>query len=101
MFSSQPTPIRFSERAILDDETLLSLLNTADETGVTCRRWNWRQGRRTQLTEETHSIYFVLDRLAPYPIETLLAAGEELKGHLLRWFPSCSLTTDLLSEAHH
>lgn len=73
----------------------------ADEAGVTCRRWNWRQGRRTQLTEETHSVYFVLDRLAPYPIETLLAAGEELKGHLLRWFPSCSLTTDLLSEAHH
>jgi len=70
----------------------------ADEAGVTCRRWNWRQGRRTQLTEETHSIYFVLDRLAPYPTETLLAAGEELKELLLRWFPSCSLTTDLLSE---
>jgi hypothetical protein len=28
MFSSQPPPIRFSERAILDDETLLSLLDT-------------------------------------------------------------------------
>lgn len=69
----------------------------ADTAGVTCRRWNWRQGRRTQLTEETHAIYFVLDRLAPYPAETLLAAGEELKEHLLRWFPSCFLTTDLLS----
>jgi DNA/RNA-binding domain of Phe-tRNA-synthetase-like protein len=73
----------------------------ADEAGVTCRRWNWRQGRRTQLTEETRSMYFVLDRLAPYPTETLLAAGEELKEHLLRWFPSCSLTTDLLSETYH
>ncbi len=73
----------------------------ADEAGVTCRRWNWRQGRRIQLTEETHSMYFVLDRLAPYPTETLLAAGEELKVHLLRWFPSCSITTDLLSETHH
>lgn len=73
----------------------------ADEAGVTCRRWNWRQGRRTQLTEETRSIYFVLDRLAPYPTETLLAAGEELKEHLFRWFPSCSLTTNLFSEAHH
>lgn len=73
----------------------------ADEAGVTCRRWNWRQGRRTQLTKETHSMYFVLDRLAPYPTETLLAAGEELKEHLLRWFPSCSITTDLLSKEHH
>jgi DNA/RNA-binding domain of Phe-tRNA-synthetase-like protein len=68
----------------------------ADTDGVTCRRWNWRQGRRTQLTEETRSIYFVLDRLAPYPSETLWAAGEELKQHLLRWFPHCSIAIDLL-----
>ena len=72
----------------------------ADEAGLTCRRWNWRQGRRTQLTEETRSIYFVLDRLAPYPTETLLAAGSELKEHLRRWFPSCSITTELLSATH-
>ncbi len=25
-----------------------------DELGVTCRRWNWRQARRTQLTEDDH-----------------------------------------------
>src|SRR3954447_21417524 len=24
-----------------------------DDAGVTCRRWNWRQGRRTQLTDAT------------------------------------------------
>lgn len=29
MLSSQPNPIRYSERAILDDETLISLLETA------------------------------------------------------------------------
>jgi nitroimidazol reductase NimA-like FMN-containing flavoprotein (pyridoxamine 5'-phosphate oxidase superfamily) len=29
MLSSQPTPIRYSERAILDDEILISLLETA------------------------------------------------------------------------
>ncbi|MGZ6695649.1 MAG: phenylalanine--tRNA ligase beta subunit-related protein [Solirubrobacteraceae bacterium] len=23
------------------------------DRGVTCRRWNWRQGRRTQLTDDT------------------------------------------------
>lgn len=68
----------------------------ADTDGVTCRRWNWRQGRRTQLTEETRSIYFVLDRLAPYSSETLWAAGEELRQHLLHWFPDCSITMDLL-----
>ena len=73
----------------------------ADEAGVTCRRWNWRQGRRTQLTEETSSMYFVLDRLPPYPTETLLAASSELQERLRLWFPSCSLTTDLLSATCH
>jgi DNA/RNA-binding domain of Phe-tRNA-synthetase-like protein len=68
----------------------------ADNTGVTCRRWNWRQGRRTQLTEATSSIYFDLDSLAPYPTEMLLAAGNELKERLLAWFPTCSITTELL-----
>ena len=26
-----------------------------DDAGVTCRRWNWRQARRTQLTAARHS----------------------------------------------
>ena len=34
-----------------------------DERGVTCRRWNWRQGRRTELTKDTTRAFFVFDRL--------------------------------------
>lgn len=36
-----------------------------DDAGVTCRRWNWRQCRRTQLTEATTCALFILDALAP------------------------------------
>jgi DNA/RNA-binding domain of Phe-tRNA-synthetase-like protein len=32
-----------------------------DNTGVTCRRWNWRQGRRTALTDTTTDAFFLLD----------------------------------------
>jgi hypothetical protein len=32
-----------------------------DGLGVTCRRWNWRQGARTRLTEETARAYFLFD----------------------------------------
>lgn len=69
-----------------------------DSAGITCRRWNWRQGRRTQLTEGTQATYFVLDRLAPYPSEMLRAAGEELKDHLLQWFPLCTVTVEVLQR---
>jgi len=37
----------------------------ADAAGVTCRRWNWRQGRRTRLTEESRNAYFVIEALSP------------------------------------
>jgi DNA/RNA-binding domain of Phe-tRNA-synthetase-like protein len=37
----------------------------SDETGVTCRRWNWRQGRRTRLTEETRNAYFIVEAIQP------------------------------------
>lgn len=54
----------------------------ADDAGVTCRRWNWRQGRRTQLTPATTSALFILDALAPMTNEQLAAAGDELAAHL-------------------
>lgn len=34
-----------------------------DDRGVTCRRWNWRQGVRTRLTDETKTAIFILDAL--------------------------------------
>ncbi len=37
----------------------------ADAAGVTCRRWNWRQGRRTRLTETSRNAYFVIESLSP------------------------------------
>lgn len=68
----------------------------ADSTGVTCRRWNWRQCRRTQLTIDTHEVYFVLDRLVPYSIRTLQAAGEDLINLLKQMCPGCAITPTLL-----
>lgn len=36
-----------------------------DARGVTCRRWNWRQGTRTGLTANTRTALFILDVLSP------------------------------------
>jgi DNA/RNA-binding domain of Phe-tRNA-synthetase-like protein len=49
-----------------------------DAQGITCRRWNWRQEPRTRLTESTRNALFVLERLDPYPLAALVAAGQEL-----------------------
>ena len=54
----------------------------ADERGVTCRRWNWRQGLRTRIDLTTTRMWFVLERLEPMPIPALLEAGDLLAATL-------------------
>jgi DNA/RNA-binding domain of Phe-tRNA-synthetase-like protein len=49
-----------------------------DDAGVTCRRWNWRQARRTALREDTTSALFILDALDPMSDGELDQAGQEL-----------------------
>lgn len=55
----------------------------SDDAGVTCRRWNWRQGPRTRLTEASVSAIFLLESLAPMPMPMpmpMLVAGVEAVG---------------------
>jgi DNA/RNA-binding domain of Phe-tRNA-synthetase-like protein len=49
-----------------------------DDEGVTCRRWNWRQGPRTAIEESTTRVLFVLDVLDPVTDSEVQAAGKEL-----------------------
>jgi len=59
----------------------------ADDAGITCRRWSWRQGERTRLTEATTRAQFVLERLEPLPVVDLDAAADELCAVLAAWWP--------------
>jgi DNA/RNA-binding domain of Phe-tRNA-synthetase-like protein len=61
-----------------------------DDEGVTCRRWNWRQEPRTQLTEATTNAFFVFDQLPPQ--ESLDAAVGELIEHLQRRSPTAQIS---------
>jgi DNA/RNA-binding domain of Phe-tRNA-synthetase-like protein len=62
-----------------------------DDRGVTCRRWNWRQGRRTQLTERSGRAFFVFDRLDGLTIGELHHAADELSALLVERWPTCHL----------
>lgn len=71
----------------------------ADDAGVTCRRWNWRQARRTALTEETTEALFILDALDPVTDDDLHAAGEELLVLLRGRGPQLAVARRLLRAA--
>jgi DNA/RNA-binding domain of Phe-tRNA-synthetase-like protein len=64
-----------------------------DEVGVTCRRWNWRQGVRTRLTEETRRAYFLFDALPEFDDASLSGAMDELESLLREACPEASLSS--------
>ena len=49
-----------------------------DDTGVTCRAWNWRQGVRTRITETSTHVYFLLETIELQDGPAFGRAAEEL-----------------------
>lgn len=68
-----------------------------DDAGVTCRRWNWRQPRRTQLSDDTTTALFILDALDPMTDQALHAAADDLVTHLRKLGPDLRVTSRLLA----
>ncbi len=68
-----------------------------DDAGVTCRRWNWRQARRTQLRDDTTTALFILDALDPMTDEAVNAAADDLVSHLARLGPDVHIARRLIS----
>jgi DNA/RNA-binding domain of Phe-tRNA-synthetase-like protein len=68
-----------------------------DDAGVTCRRWNWRQARRTQLREDTTAALFILDALGPVSDQELYAAADDLAAHLTRFGPGIAVARRVIA----
>ena len=69
-----------------------------DARGVTCRRWNWRQGVRTRIDLSTTRMWFVLERLEPMPIAALREAGRALASALQAISPGATVSATLLGR---
>ena len=70
-----------------------------DDAGVTCRRWNWRQGRRTQLREDTTTALFILDALDAMTDAALHSAADDLVAYLTRLGPDVSVSRRMMGVA--
>jgi DNA/RNA-binding domain of Phe-tRNA-synthetase-like protein len=68
-----------------------------DDEGVTCRRWNWRQGRRTRLRDDTTSALFILDALDPMTDDAVQAAGQDLIEQLRAAVPGLAVAARLIT----
>ncbi|UXT61237.1 B3/4 domain-containing protein (plasmid) [Agrobacterium fabrum] len=62
-----------------------------DDTGVTCRRWNWRQGTRTRLDSVGGRMWFILESLSGMPEAALEDAANMLVNGLNQMAPGCEI----------
>ena len=69
-----------------------------DDSGVTCRRWNWRQGTRTRLSAETTRALFIVDGLGEGATDRVTAAGDALETHLRSGWPSAVVARRVLAR---
>jgi DNA/RNA-binding domain of Phe-tRNA-synthetase-like protein len=63
-----------------------------DDSGVTCRCWNWRQCTRTRITGATVNGMFILDGLAVLGADGLTTAATALTSHLETFNPGAHIT---------
>lgn len=68
-----------------------------DDRGVTCRRWNWRQGIRTRLSAHDQEMWFILESLPEMPLAALHEAGRLLTDGLEQMMPGASHHSTLIS----
>jgi DNA/RNA-binding domain of Phe-tRNA-synthetase-like protein len=52
----------------------------ADDAGIVCRAWNWREAERTKLTRESTRAVLVIEALPPRTAAEVTAACAELAG---------------------
>lgn len=67
-----------------------------DDKGVTCRRWNWRQGVRTRLGADAQNMWFILESLPAMPLEALTEAGDKLIAGLQQMMPGVQIESSLI-----
>ena len=70
-----------------------------DDAGVTCRRWNWRQARRTQLRDDTTAALFILDVLDPITDDDASAAADELTEHMAHLGPDVRMARRFITDS--
>lgn len=69
-----------------------------DNKGVTCRRWNWRQGTRTRLNANSRHMWFILESLPAMPLEVLTEAGDKLIEGLQLMMPGAQIESMLIGS---
>ena len=71
-----------------------------DEAGVICRCWNWRDGKRTEVTDETTPEFIAMECIEPERYSQLEEAIDELEDLLRRYVGAETMYKVILDKEH-
>lgn len=78
------------------DEALPGEVIYRDDVGAVCRCWNWREGERTMLTENTKNAFLIIESVDPDRHDEFVEAAKELKAKVEQYF-DCEAELTLLN----
>lgn len=70
-----------------------------DGAGVVCRCWNWRDGQRTQVRDDTTAEFIAMECVDPDRLDALRAALDELAGLLERYVGAKVIAKQVVTAA--
>ena len=83
-----------------DDPTLPGELCYRDDAGAVCRCFNWRDGQRTALTDESENAFLVIESIDPARRGDLEAALDEFAALMERYLGATVTTRAVIDREH-
>lgn len=80
-----------------NDDALPGEVIYKDDDGAVCRCWNWREGERTMLTEDTKNAFLIIESVDPKRHGDLMSASKELEAQIKKYF-HCNTESFLLNK---
>lgn len=83
-----------------DDPTLSGELAYIDDAGAVCRCWNWRDGQRSALTDDSENAILVMECVDPARRADLDAALDEFAALMERYLGAHIVERTIVDRAH-
>lgn len=83
-----------------NDPTLPGELAYVDDAGAVCRCWNWRDGVRTAIGDETRNAFLIVECVDPERIEDCRSATDELARLVEKHLGATIAVADLITCDH-
>ena len=83
-----------------EDPTLPGELCYRDDEGAVCRCWNWRDGQRSALTDDSANAILVMECVDPARMDDLNAALEEFAALMERYLGAIVEQRAIVDRAH-